>query len=339
MLAVTGGNHYDLLVRLPRLPRSNDRLAAQEAILAPGGMGGNVATTFARLGGQARFAGSFTDDEDGAALRCDMDAEGIDIGFASSHPANGHQRGFILVGECGERAILGLPFQAAAPPRSTSRELQTTHTPPGSGWKATFLDFLREHPLPQELFRPPLDGFYCPGAFAPVLTAQLPPGLPLFIDIETGHLDAMSAPEIMAILRRATIAFGNDENLQSLPGRLGCSSLPELASAATTTIVETRGDAGCTIHVAGRSEIVRGFRVDAVDTTGAGDCFAGAFIFSILRGMALPDAARFGNAAAALSTLSLGSRGRIPSIAAVERLLATCFRNEMTIVPRSARHD
>jgi sugar/nucleoside kinase (ribokinase family) len=64
-----------------------------------------------------------------------------------------------------------------------------------------------------------------------------------------------------------------------------------------------------------------GFRVDTVDTTGAGDVFRGAFIRALLRGEA-PDAMlRFANAAAALSCTRLGAIGGVPSLEEVERLL------------------
>ena len=55
----------DEVVRIPRLPKPNDRQSALESGRFPGGMGGNVATAFARLGGNATFAGVFPDGEDG----------------------------------------------------------------------------------------------------------------------------------------------------------------------------------------------------------------------------------------------------------------------------------
>ena len=50
-----------------------------------------------------------------------------------------------------------------------------------------------------------------------------------------------------------------------------------------------------------------GFRVNAVDTTGAGDCFAGGFLAALQRGMTLPEAARIANRVGALSVQSLGA--------------------------------
>ncbi len=67
---------------------------------------------------------------------------------------------------------------------------------------------------------------------------------------------------------------------------------------------------------------VPGFVVDAVDATGAGDTFDGAFITEVLRGTPLVDAARYANAAAALSTRGYGAVDPMPMRAEVERFLA-----------------
>jgi 2-dehydro-3-deoxygluconokinase len=62
--------------------------------------------------------------------------------------------------------------------------------------------------------------------------------------------------------------------------------------------------------------------VNAVDATGAGDCFGGAFIARLVEGDDPFEAARYANVAAALSTQGYGAVAPIPSRAAVERILA-----------------
>jgi 2-dehydro-3-deoxygluconokinase len=67
---------------------------------------------------------------------------------------------------------------------------------------------------------------------------------------------------------------------------------------------------------------VPGNRVDAVDATGAGDCFDGAFIARIAAGDSIADAARYANAAAALTTTGYTAIDPIPRPDAVNALLA-----------------
>ena len=64
-----------------------------------------------------------------------------------------------------------------------------------------------------------------------------------------------------------------------------------------------------------------GFRVHAVDTTGAGDCFSAALILGLCREWPLNATVSYANAAAALSTTAVGPRGFLPSDRAVRQLL------------------
>jgi sugar/nucleoside kinase (ribokinase family) len=68
-------------------------------------------------------------------------------------------------------------------------------------------------------------------------------------------------------------------------------------------VITKLGARGCLInHLS-----ISGFAVDVVDTTGAGDCFAGGFLAAMGRGMPIAEAARFANAVGALSVQELGA--------------------------------
>ena len=68
-------------------------------------------------------------------------------------------------------------------------------------------------------------------------------------------------------------------------------------------------------------------RVAAVDTTGAGDVFHGAFCYAVLQRMPLVEALEFSNAMAALNTLELGARGSIQGLDQVRKQMASTERN------------
>ncbi|MCZ8103040.1 MAG: carbohydrate kinase family protein, partial [Burkholderiales bacterium] len=70
-----------------------------------------------------------------------------------------------------------------------------------------------------------------------------------------------------------------------------------------------------------RRERIAGHRVDTVDATGAGDCFCGACLARLAAGDTLWDAARYANAAAALSTTGYGAVAPLPRPDAVRALL------------------
>lgn len=86
-------------------------------------------------------------------------------------------------------------------------------------------------------------------------------------------------------------------------------------------VLVTLGKEGVYLADGARRERIAGCHVDAVDATGAGDAFTGAFLAELIAGKSAVDAARFANAAAALSTLSYGAVGPLPRRGAVERFL------------------
>ncbi len=92
-----------------------------------------------------------------------------------------------------------------------------------------------------------------------------------------------------------------------------------LGSAA---VVVTLGASGVFVATPGLRKRIEGRRVAAVDATGAGDAFTGALLTELCRGREIEAAARFANAAAALSTLGYGALAALPDRAAVDRLLA-----------------
>jgi ribokinase len=89
----------------------------------------------------------------------------------------------------------------------------------------------------------------------------------------------------------------------------------------------TRGSKGITFYQNGKKEIPS-YKVDVVDTTGAGDSFNGALAVSLSNGATLEDACQFANAVAALSVTKLGAQGGMPTIEEVQTFLQNQKGNE-----------
>lgn len=78
-------------------------------------------------------------------------------------------------------------------------------------------------------------------------------------------------------------------------------------------VLITLGSRGVYINTDGKSEIVPAYRVDAIDTTGAGDAFNGGLLTALAEGKSLADASRFANALAALSVQRIGTTPAMPT--------------------------
>jgi len=111
----------------------------------------------------------------------------------------------------------------------------------------------------------------------------------------------------------ATLLFGHDD-----PSRIvdACHAL------GSAIVVVKLGREGCVVSDGVRRERIEGVRVAALDATGAGDCFDGAFAARMVAGDDCFAAARYANTAAALATTGYGAVAPLPRAADVERLAA-----------------
>lgn len=91
--------------------------------------------------------------------------------------------------------------------------------------------------------------------------------------------------------------------------------------------IVTRGSKGITVYRDQQIDIPS-FKVDVVDTTGAGDTFNGALAYYLSEGASLEDACKYAIAAAALSVTKFGAQGGMPTKEQVKEFLETQKRNE-----------
>lgn len=110
------------------------------------------------------------------------------------------------------------------------------------------------------------------------------------------------------IERGVDLVFCNEEEARLWSG---CEdrneALAKLADACQQ-VVMTCGKEGAMVHDGKTTTMVEGVAAKAVDTTGAGDMFAGAFLYAINKGDSYPEAAAFANRAASLLVASFGAR-------------------------------
>ncbi|MCE2472580.1 MAG: bifunctional hydroxymethylpyrimidine kinase/phosphomethylpyrimidine kinase, partial [Anaerolineae bacterium] len=117
----------------------------------------------------------------------------------------------------------------------------------------------------------------------------------------------------------------NETELETLSGSAGdyAAAARTLLTRADQKAVVTLGAQGAQIVSGGESAVIPTYAVDVVDTTGAGDAFNAGLAVALAEGKPLPEAARFANAAAALSVTKSGAAPSTPYRAAVDELLAT----------------
>jgi sugar/nucleoside kinase (ribokinase family) len=98
-------------------------------------------------------------------------------------------------------------------------------------------------------------------------------------------------------------------------------ALLELQKHTSGFLCTTLGHQGAVALVNGEFLHVKGFEVNTVDTTGAGDVFHGGFIYGLLQNWEVLKILRFANAVAALKCRELGGRRGIPALKETQRFL------------------
>jgi sugar/nucleoside kinase (ribokinase family) len=108
--------------------------------------------------------------------------------------------------------------------------------------------------------------------------------------------------------------FTNEDEARMLTGSDDPKTVAmTLRDYGASSIVLKRGAKGCVVFHENAVWEVPAFEVRAIDTTGAGDCFAGAFLASLQRDLPMPDAALVANAVGALNVQSIGGTSGLRS--------------------------
>lgn len=291
-----GENSLDLVGVVAEHPAANGKQRLQRFARLPGGQIATALVTCARLGWRARYIGSFGADEFGALMREDLTFEHVDISAARTVTGATNQFALILVdARTGERTVLwdrhpGLTLE----PKDLSSDDVT------SG-RMLLIDC-------HEIAAATEAAKYARGA-----------GIPTVIDVERvcpGTSDLLQHTDAIIAAEEFPGALTGHEDL----GR----ALEAMANQLGAPLVcATLGSAGSLARCGGREVRTPAYRVDCVDSTGAGDAFRGAFVAACLRAPqgSIEDVLEYANAVAALNCRALGARGGLPSPAEVEKLL------------------
>lgn len=122
-----------------------------------------------------------------------------------------------------------------------------------------------------------------------------------------------------AFLRGAYLITPNETEAEELTG-VAVKDLESADRAAKVifakgvqNVLITLGGKGVYLNTEGKSEIIPAYRVNAIDTTGAGDAFNGGLLTGLAEGKSLRDAAQFANALAAISVQRIGTTPSMPT--------------------------
>jgi sulfofructose kinase len=303
-LVGVGLNATDMMIRLPRYPALGSKVEFRSADVQPGGQVATAVAACQQWGLRTRYIGKIGDDQAAVIHRAEFERLGVEAHLVTASGC-ASQQAVILVDDAGERTVL---------------------------WKRDNRLTLRPEELQREWITNAralhVDGHDTAAANVAAGWAR-DAGIPVIADLDDlypGVEDLLPKIEYLITSRDIPGRLTGDQDLrrslQAVHTRYGCR-----LTAATLGHEGVLAWDGSQLHYASA------FRVQPLDTTGAGDIFHAGFIYGLLQHWPLERQLNFACAAAALNCTAAGARGGIQPVENIEELIASGPRHPAAFDP------
>ena len=297
---VAGSINMDVVATADRHPRIGETVAGNAVFYFPGGKGANQAVSAAKLGAPATLIGRVGADAFGQQLKAFLAAQGVDLTFVKD-TAEAHTGTAVITVANADNTIVVVPGANAL---VTASDVAAAALAKGDIAVSQF-----EIPLPA------ISAFF-KRARAAGATTILNPAPAIEFGAELLDLvDILILNETELGLLTKTELRDTDDHARFIEA---ARSLP---IGRDKIVCVTLGKQGVLALVNDEPLIVAGRAVKAVDTTGAGDCFAGAVAAQLAVGSSITDALDYANAAASICVQRMGAAPSMPTKEDVEAIL------------------
>lgn len=306
-IVVAGSLNADLTIYCDRLPNPGETLHGNGFAVNPGGKSANQAVAAARLGGQVTLLGAVGEDANGDMLLASAASSGVNIDHLRrvSEPTG---VAVISVDAHGENTII---ISAGA-----NATLLPAHLEPAVFADAAVVCLCLEV-APETALAAAAAGH---DAGATVLL-NLSPYAPITEEL------AQSVDVLLVNVHEASAFLdGFAMPVSGAPAEAWHGAVESFAARGLSKVLVTLGAAGSVVldstNASAPAVLIAPTKVDAVDTTGAGDAFTGAVAARLAAGDSLVDAARQASVAAALATTKRGTQAAYPHLEDVTALIS-----------------
>lgn len=291
-----GDIDIDIFLKVDRLPARDDKVMSSLLGEFPGGMTANVCCAASRLGARCAMVGLIGDDPNGAKALAGLTAYGVDTSLVRILEGGRTFFCVVLLDGSGEKALTAVDTDCRLPRRDIDPEVfaraRAVHI---LGDDAPFVEWAAEEAGRR--------------------------GALVSVDMEASTTQR-GVPALESLMARVDVVFLNEHGYRLGFGDEPIDALRRVLGLGPRVAVITRGALGALVGTANGVWEIPAYQVPVADSTGAGDCFVGAFLTSLLRGASPPECGRFAAAAAALSLREVGARTALPDRAEILALLA-----------------
>ena len=297
-ILVVGSSNTDMVIKARHLPRPGETILGGSFFMNPGGKGANQAVTIARLGGQVTFICKTGSDIFGHQSQQLFEEEGINTSYIFSDSEHPSGVALITVDENAENCIVV-----------------------ASGANANL--------LPSDLNK--ADEAITEADLI-LMQLEIPMETVEYV-AEQGHRlgkkvilnPAPAHPLSPSLLKHLYMITPNETEAEMISGikitdeTSAIEAAKVLVGMGVQNVIITLGSKGALAYCDKDVEMVPALKVEAVDTTAAGDVFNGALTVALSEGRSLPEAVRFACKASAISVTRVGAQSSAP------------YRNEVDI--------
>lgn len=297
-ILIIGSLNMDMVVEMEQMPKTGETILGRSLSYIPGGKGANQACAVGKAGGRAEMLGCIGDDEFGRTLKENLAACHVAVDELKISREQPTGMAVINVSDGGDNSIVVI--------QGANNECDTGYL---QAHEAAFENcdiVILQMEIPFETIR-----------YAVQKAAQLG---------KTVILNPAPAPQELPqdILSCTDYLIPNETELNRLAGAAG-DTLDTYAAGAEKFLVQgvknvivTMGDKGCLLVNKQGKELFEARKVNAVDTTAAGDCFCGSFAVAVSEGKSTGEAIRFANTASSIAVQRNGAQTSIPDRGEIE---------------------
>lgn len=290
-ILIVGSSNTDMVIKTNNFPAPGETILGGRFLMNAGGKGANQAVAAARLGGMVTFVGKIGDDIFGKQAVQQLEDEGINVDYVAVDPENPSGVALITVDRKGENSIVVAPGSngtlSASDFDKAIAELENSE----------FVLMQLEIPIPtvEHIARLAAQNHkkvVLNPAPAAVLTDELLKNLYVITPNETEAelLTGIKVTDKQSALKAASV----------------------LHQKGVEIVIITLGASGAFLLANGKSEIIGAPKVEAVDTTAAGDTFNGALVVALSEGKTIQESIAFANKAASISVTRIGAQSSVP---------------------------
>ena len=299
-IVIVGSINTDMIVKVPRIPKPGETILGGKFSTAAGGKGANLAVAAARAGGDVTLIARVGNDMFGKQALEDFESNNINAKYIKTDNAEPSGVALIFVDEKGENSIA---VASGANARLSHRDVTEAEEVIKS---ADILLMQLETPM-ESVKR--------------AAKKAKEAGVKVILN------PAPACPLDNTLLSTLYVITPNESEAELLTD-ISVTDFPSAEKAAFILLdrgvevaIITMGSKGALIKTRELTKIVPGFKVNAVDSTAAGDVFNGSLVVAMAEGKTLEETVQFANAAAALSVTKLGAQPSAPKRVEIERML------------------